>query len=405
MPVKALVLALIIGFLIVTQSPNHSQAQDQINYISNPDEITVFLNNVVFVRDQLRVPTDVETQIVLPAQTVQDTLVLRNAEGRLPRYTISRRNEQLILTISGDQANSSESINEITLEYIAIGGMTWKPLYNLNFSAQTEDEGPVGFDFFAEIRNDSFTLSDAQVTLVAGQVDVAAQIAASSPFSANQRADLLATATAFSSPVPTPVPGASSGSGSDAISTQYLYTLDTLTSSPGDLLYVELLETQLPARRVLTWNAGNEPLVRVIYKVTNNATMALTEGIVRSYQDGLFTGSDPIENTPIGGEGSVTVGFLRDIRVRKEVSQITIPARSSLNDPNNTVDYQYDVSLIMLNFTSEEQVIEVTDVYPTWAQSLSFSVEPEREGGNLLRWLVTLPVGEEVRITYQYISD
>lgn len=405
MPAKALVLAMIIALLIVTQTSNPGQAQDQINYISNPDEITIFLNNVVFVRDQLRVPTDVETQIVLPVQTVQDTLVLRNAEGRLPRYTISRRNEQVILTISGDQGTSTEAINEITIEYIAIGGMTWKPLYNLNFSAQADDEGPVGFDFFAEIRNDSFTLNEARVTLVAGQVDVAAQIAASSPFSANQRADLLATATAFA-PVPTPVPGGSGGGGgSDTLSTQYLYTLDTLTSTAGDLLYVELLETEFPARRVLTWNASNEPLVRVVYKVTNNSTMALTEGIVRSYQDGLFTGSDPIENTPIGGEGSVTVGFLRDIRVRKEISQITIPARNRLNDPDNTIDYQYDVSLILTNFTGEEQLLEVVDVYPSWAQSLTFTVEPEREGGNVLRWLVTLPVGEEVRITYQYISD
>ena len=39
-------------------------AQDQINYISQPDELTVFLNDVVFVHDDLRVPLDVETRIV-----------------------------------------------------------------------------------------------------------------------------------------------------------------------------------------------------------------------------------------------------------------------------------------------------------------------------------------------------
>ena len=41
----------------------------------------------------------------------------------------------------------------------------------------------------------------------------------------------------------------------------------------------------------------------MIYKVNNDSEIALSEGIVRSYQDGLFIGSDSMEFTPIGKLG------------------------------------------------------------------------------------------------------
>src|SRR5947207_930256 len=123
-------------FLLISPAP--TDAQDQINYISNPDELTVFLNNVVFVRDHLRVPLGVETRIVLPSQTIQDTLTLRDEEGRLPLYGISQQTGQILLTIQGEASEESDAVRNLTLEYITNGGISWKPLYNLNF----EDDNP-----------------------------------------------------------------------------------------------------------------------------------------------------------------------------------------------------------------------------------------------------------------------
>ena len=50
----------------------------------------------------------------------------------------------------------------------------------------------------------------------------------------------------------------------------------------------------------------------MIHKVRNTTDLPLAEGIVRVYQDDLFQGSDFIETTPVGSEGSVTIGSLPD---------------------------------------------------------------------------------------------
>lgn len=394
MYLKLLVLILVFAAssLVLTTAP--TDAQDQINYISNPDELTVFLNNVVFVRDHLRVPLGVETQIVLPSQTIQDTLILRDEEGRLPLYGISQQSGQILLTIQGQETDESESVRNLTLEYITQGGIQWKPLYNMNYI----DEQPetVRLDFFAEIRNEFFTLQSTKVNLVAGAVSVSGEALTSAAIGANNMgfSDIQATATPFSAPP------SNNSTPTNEFTTQYVYELEQLDSRPGDTLYVELLEEEFPSRRVLLWNAYVDQEIRVVYKVQNTSTTALTQGIVRTYNDGLFTGSDAIENVPSGSEGSITVGYLRDIRVRREVIQTTVPAENPVDE--NDQDVQYDYTLTLTNFTDTEQEVEVVDNFPREASDFEFSPEPEILGGNVLRWLVTIPAGEELTLTYSY---
>jgi len=42
------------------------------------------------------------------------------------------------------------------------------------------------------------------------------------------------------------------------------------------------------------------------------------------------------------------------------------------------------------------------DRYPADAIEFEFSSEPQRDAGNLLRWLVTIPPGETITITYRF---
>jgi hypothetical protein len=184
------------------------------------------------------------------------------------------------------------------------------------------------------------------------------------------------------------------------LTTQYIYRLESLTAEPGETLYAELLETTFPARQVLLWNAARDLQASVIYKVQNTSDIALTGGIVRTYQDGLFTGSDEIEYTSPGSEGSVTIGPLQDVRVSRETTQFTVPAENS-NDENG-VDLRVEVTLSLTNFSPFTLEIEVTDVYPTQAFAFELPEGAEQVGGNVLRWLVTVPAGEAVTITYAY---
>jgi hypothetical protein len=151
---------------------------------------------------------------------------------------------------------------------------------------------------------------------------------------------------------------------------------------------------------VLLWNAARDIQASVIYKVENTSDIALTGGIVRTYQDGLFTGSDEIEYTSPGGEGSITIGPLQDMRVTRETTQFTVPAENP-NDENG-VDLRVEVTLNLTNFSPFALEIEVTDVYPTQAFAFELPEGAEQVGGNILRWLVTVPAGEAVTITYAY---
>jgi hypothetical protein len=404
-----LILATVAATLMV--AIGSAAGQDQINYISQPDELTVFLNDVVFVRDVLRVPLGSETQIVLPPQIVPDTISLRDADGHIALYALSFQTGQYVLTVREDQnAGGDGDIRNLTLEYITLGGIRWEPLYNLRL--ESEDVETVGFDFVAAIQNDAFFLEDTRINLAAGSVNVEGQPPPPPVVNNNLGfSDVQATATApaFNTPTPSPVPSPTRAAvtplpGVTAevapLTTQYIYRLESLTAEPGETLYAELLETAFLARQVLLWNASRDIQASVIYKVRNTSDIALTGGIVRTYQDGLFTGSDEIEYTTPGGEGSITIGPLQDMRVSREATQFTVPAQNP-NDENG-VDLRVEITLSLTNFSPFALEIEVTDGYPTQAFAFEFGTEAEQVGGNLVRWLVTVPAGEAVTITYAY---
>lgn len=414
-----LLLASITALSVLSVGVSPSAAQDQINYISQPDELTVFLNDVVFVRDDLRVPVNTETLIVLPAQIVENTLSLRDENGRLPLYSINRQTGQVVLTIRGGEAetNASAEVRVLTLEYITVGGINWQPLYDMHLSSDTVET--VGFDFFAAIQNSAFTLDETQVNLVAGRVDIGGQIPVAGFTNMNQAfGDISATQTAPAflptpqpsatpSPVDNATPTPSAGGGTSvtpvtsSVVTQSVYRLPPLTAEPGETLYVEVLETTFDARQVLSWNASTSLQASVIYKIRNTSDVPLTEGVVRSYQDGIFLGSDEIEFTPPGSEGSVTVGPLREVRVLREITQVAVPAENP-NDEDGT-EFLREITLTLTSLSGQAREVEVVDVYPAQASNFEFvGGEPERQGGNVLRWMVVVPAGEELKLIYKY---
>lgn len=353
-------------------------ADDEINYISQPDEMVVFLNDIAYVRDTLRIPGDAEARIVLPAQVYQDTLIVRQSETRVPQYRISSASGSIVLVIG---ASENADLRSITLEYLT-AGTSWKPSYDMSFSeGETES---VDFHFFAELQNYAFALDGVNVRLAAGYVSVSQQIGAVPQVTMNQY-------------IAGYQDGSSAALAEGAVTLQYLYPLENpVFAEPGETLYTQLLGATLPARRLLLWNASTDQQVAVIYKVENTSDVPLSEGIVRSYEDGLFVGSDFIEFTPLGAEGSVTVGGLQDVRVNRADTVIY----------NDQAAYerstQHTVTLTMRNFSANPVEIEVVDVYPPGGVEFEFSAQPEFEAGNLLRWQVTIPVDETVEITYSY---
>lgn len=370
-------LSLVILLVLVGLMAIPASADDQITYVSTPDEVAIFLNDIAFARDRLTVVGGNEALIVLPSQIFADTLIIREGETRTPSYRINSTSGQTILHL-----NTSAETREVTLEYL-MSGLSWTPSYDM----WVLDETNVHLDFFAEINNPWLSLDEVQATLIAGRVDTSQVMDGITTVTANQ---YIAGYAEVSQP----------GAGNTGpVSIQHVYPLGAMSAEPGDTLNVSLLQSDLAARRLLLWNANYDQQATVIYKVSNTSEMPLASGVVRSYQDGLFVGSDFIEQTPIGSEGSVTVGGLQNLRVNRAVSS-NIIVKTVFDS-----DTRYEVTLTLSNFSDGEVTVEVVDQWNTYADKFIFSQEPERTPDNLFRWDVTVPAGETITITYEYVVD
>jgi hypothetical protein len=362
-------LALVLSLFVVAGA---ASAADTISYTSQPDQIVVFLNNIAFAQDDITLPGGVDMAVVLPEQVFTDTVVLREDGERVASYRMDRSEGRPTLRWTSE---SGSDVRQVTLTYL-LAGVGWTPRYDMWLA---EDE-TVGFDFYAEIVDNALTLEDVDIRLVAGRVDTMQQMDEISRVTTNQYIAGYDRA----------------GAGfTGAATIQHVYAIDPISAIPGETVYTRLVTAELPARRVHLWNAQSEPQVDVIYKVRNETEIPFAEGIVRSYENGLFVGSDFVELTPIGGEGSVTVGNLQNVRVNRSETRTAIA-------PVRNRDTQHDVVLELTNFGDTTITIEVVDYFPPDAIEFAFSQEPERQKDNLFRWEVTLEPGATVEISYGF---
>ncbi len=371
----AITLSLVAG---ATAVPAAAQADDQISYTSQPDRLAVFLNNVAFARDEVTLPGGVDVRIVLPQTVFPDTLVLRENGKRVRNYRLDHKTGQP--AIKWQSATDSE-LRDVSMEYL-LGGVSWRPTYDMWIGADTDET--VDLDYFAEITDNALELADVETQLVAGFVDLNSPIAPAAELSANQR--LAGFDDSF-------IPAAPTGQ----VDIQHVYDIGRLSAEPGDTVYSQMVGETLPARRLHLWNAPTDQQVTVIYKVTNDSDQPFAEGVVRSYQGGLFIGSDFVERTPIGSEGSITVGHLQDVRVKREQTQSAVDV--------GRFDHKFEVELTIENFTDLTVHMEVVDFLPTNAEQLESSIAPQLEAGNIMRWPISVEPGDEMVITYDYLVD
>ena len=367
-------------------SPAAAAAGDQISYTSTPDQIAIFMNGIAYAHDSLSLPKGVDARVVLPDSVFADTLVLREDGQRVARYRLDRSTGSPAVEWQStpDTADTGDDgLREVTLEYL-IAGVGWSPTYDMWLAADTDET--VGFDAFAEISNGALPMEDVATRLVAGRVDPTQMVDAVSQITANQYI------AGYEDPLAAPVAPAAAPTGSMDI--QHVYDVGMVSAEPGDTVYLGLFDGSLPARRLHLWNAQTDDQVSVIYKVRNDSDMPFAEGIVRSYQDDLFIGSDFMELTPVGGEGSITSGYLPDVRVSRAESRAALSTGG--------FGYTDEVELTITNLATAPVELEVVDQLPPEAQALQATVEPERTAGNLLRWQVTVEPSSTLVLRYDY---
>jgi len=367
-------------------SPAAAAAGDQISYTSTPDQVAIFMNGIAYAHDSLSLPKGVDARVVLPDSVFADTLVLREDGQRVARYRLDRSTGSPAVEWQStpDTADTGDDgLREVTLEYL-LAGVGWSPTYDMWLGAQTDEM--VGFDAFAEVSNGALPMEDVATRLVAGRVDPTQMVDAVSQITANQYI------AGYEDPLAAPVAPAAAPTGSMDI--QHVYDVGMVSAEPGDTVYLGLFDGSLPARRLHLWNAQTDDQVSVIYKVRNDSDMPFAEGIVRSYQDDLFIGSDFMELTPVGGEGSITAGYLPDVRVSRAESRAALSTGG--------FGYTDEVELTITNLATAPVELEVVDQLPPEAQALQATVEPERTAGNLLRWQVTVEPSSTLVLRYDY---
>jgi hypothetical protein len=379
---QILVAAAITSSLLLGATANLASAQgeDQISYTSQPDQLAVFLNNVAYARDSVTLPGGVDVRMLLPTSVYADTLILRENGERVGAYRLDYQTGQPAIRW---QSASDSELREVTLEYL-VGGVAWRPSYDMWLGA--DEEETVELDFFAEISDTSLKLEDVELQLVAGTVDLSSPVVPMAELSANQLLAGYDDTGVGRTEMPT-----------GQVDIQHVYDVGSITAEPGDTIYAQLVGQALPARRLHLWNAQTDQQVTVIYKVANESDHPFAEGVVRNYQHGLFVGSDFVELTPIGSEGSITVGHLQDVRVKREATQSAVAL--------GRFDYQHEVELTISNFTPSTVHMEVVDYRYPEAEQLAASITPQEEAGNILRWIISVEPGDEMVISYEYLVD
>lgn len=370
-------MSLVIAmFLLAMPMIAHAQ---QLQVISQPDRVHVFQNNVAFVQDSLTLPGGADVELVLPSTALVDTLILRENGERVVNYSVRMGSE---ITI-GWQNENSDGLREITTEYL-VQGLSWQPKYDMVIH---DESASASFDFFAAIQNSAFDLDNVELYLVAGSVGTSQIMADTGGLSFNQAY----AAEQYSE-------RSGSLASIDTVTIQHIYELGSMSVPANETLYTRIVSGDLPARRVLLWNAYSDTQVTVIYKIKNETDQPFSPGIVRSYRDGLILGSDGIERTPVQSEGSVTVGTLPDVRVSRAET------REQVN-PNSYYDTLHTVTLEMTNFGADPIELEVIDFYSEEAIEFEFNNTPAREPGNVLRWVFTLEAGATLETTYTYVTS
>ncbi|MCZ7543782.1 MAG: DUF4139 domain-containing protein [Anaerolineae bacterium] len=391
---KRLLTLAFIASLVAGVAP--AMADDvSVRYESTPDEAVLYLGDLVYVRDTVSLPPG-DVTVTFPATVIADSLIVSEdgARVRLLRFRNAARSvavadpwssamsvpiEASPLAVSWP--SEATETREVVLEYLARGA-SWRPLYDMTVL----DEETVRFAFTAEIVNYTLALDDAAVKLVSGMVGGDSEAYAAMMTMA-QNALGYENVVNFERPEV------------GQISAHHVYDLGAVTMLPGETVRVSMVDEMLDARRIIAWDTRQGERTEVIYKVANTSAFPFSEGMVRAYEDGIYLGTDAIEWTPSGSEGSVTVAGMSDVRVRRQESVEEIAARGGVDE------YRHEVTLEIGNYGGEDITLAVLDPWPNRAVEFSFSAEPSRQPGNIFRWDVDAPAGERVTITYTFYTD
>jgi len=370
-----------IMLILLTCTIQAKDEEFQPVYESSPKEAVIYNGNTALIKDMLTVYAEKHVSVLLPASIVLESLTIKDNGSPVKSCFFDTKNQGGLYKLNW-QSNSPGKRN-VELNYL-INGINWKPAYNMNIL----DDTKVDFSYNVIITNNGTDLKDVTVKLVSGLIG--------SENNNNQRYNYNMTMTQAALP---DTGEYSSATGSERVNAYYTYDLGSQTINKSGITNINLITKNLSCTKNIVWDTRNGQRVDVIYKVLNDSDKPFAEGLVRIYQQGLYMGSDYVEWTPPGSKGSITMGGLSDIRVKKTVSiEEDVEKRG-------TKEYHHKIILEINNFDSKDLKLKVMDTKYPDRTDVKYDTSPSEEIGKTVIWEITVPAKGNKKINYEFYSD
>ena len=390
------VLAILVlggGVFMATRSANGDTDVNVPIFESVPDSVVIYQGNMALVKDEMKIYSGKEVQVILPPQAVTSTVEIVDGGKKIERFKFKSQADRSARggsLLSWKSPRTGE--RKITLSYM-MQGMSWTPIYIMKILGDDK----VAMQYRVGIRNDTDASSLVDMRLVSGEIGSPSTGSgiyyrqlnnAQFKVSAYERAQSVGRLSQSSPYI-----------GATKISAHYTYKLPNAPLEKKGITFVTLQDRKFNAKREYVWVTTTGQKVDIVYTVANNSGQPFAQGLVNVFKNGIFVGSDLIEWTPSGAKGHVTIGSAVDVQAEKTVDIDYVKERG------HRKEYLHRMKLTVKNFSGRTKVVKVIDQkYPDSVEK-TFSVQPASVGNNTYLWTLTVPPGVRKEVTYSFYSD
>ncbi len=370
-------------------------------YESRPQELVIYEGNLAYAKDTFQVYPQDFIRVFLPATVINRTVEIIEDKKKIgsfyfvsPQSAMSSMEARLILPSQPSifsilqWESKAKGPTRVYLSYL-LSGISWSPSYAMDILADNK----VRLRYNVAIFNQTLSLSNLNVKLVSGMVGKIQEAGQRYAREGMSKLKLYSRMDSLEEVAALPSIGAT------RINAYYTYDLGQMKTLERGMNYVVLLDKELEAEKEFVWLTSSGKKVDVSYALKNSSKQPFAAGMVETYQDNIYMGSDMIEWTPSGSKGHVTIGGIVDVRVEKSVNITKIPER------HHTDEYRHEIELKVENFSKKDIQIKVIDnKYPDCVD-ITFSLKPTEEKAMTYIWEIELKAGKSKFIHYDFYSD
>ncbi|MCD4785034.1 MAG: DUF4139 domain-containing protein [Candidatus Eremiobacteraeota bacterium] len=399
--IMLLILIVIVG-TIAYFYPRDVNGDDDMNvpiFESVPDKMVIYQGDMALVRDEMKIYSGKQVQVILPPQAIPETVQIIDGGKKVERfnlayeasrgksYSSSGAGIKNLLSWKSKKAGS----RTIRLDYM-MRGLSWTPTYIMDIV----NDQKVKLNYRVGIRNSTTASSNVDLILVSGEIGTPTKGSGYYYRSMNKAQATLASYERQSR---------SAGSRGTSflkatkINAYYTYKMPKARLEKNGISYVTITDNTLPAQKEFVWVTSTGEQVDIIYTVENKTKTPFAEGLVSVYDSGIFIGSDIIEWTPSGAKGHVTVGGAVDIQAVKNVDISEIVQRKRQKE------YKHKVKMVVKNYANKTRVVKVIEQKYPDAVEAEFGLQPKKSEANTYLWTLSIPPKSEKVIKYQFYSD